>query len=104
MNMGKKILEITMGYTISVEELAKAFLELAPTWAEIKGLEWKIWIHNGEDEKAGGIYLFDSDASLKEYLEGELYAGLFTNPALKDIKSKTYDVLPDHSKITRGPI
>jgi hypothetical protein len=102
--MPKKILEITMGYNIPAEELAKAFLELAPTWAKIEGLDWKIWVHNGEEEKAGGRYLFDSEESLKNYLDGELYAGLFKHPALKDIDSKVYDVLPEHTKITRGPI
>jgi hypothetical protein len=102
--MGKKILEITMGYNIPIEELAKAFLELAPTWAKIEGLDWKVWIHSNEEKKAGGIYLFDSEESLKKYLDGELYASLLKHPALKDIKSKAYDVLPEHSKITRGPI
>ena len=102
--MGKKILEITMGYTIPTEELAKKFLELAPTWAKIEGLDWKIWIHDDTENKAGGIYLFDSEDSLKKYQDGELYAGLFTNPALEDVSIKTYDVLPEHTKITRGPI
>ena len=102
--MPKKILELTFGYKIPVEELAKAFLELAPTWAAINGLDWKIWIHNGEEKKAGGRYLFDSEESLKDYLDGELYAGLFKHPALENIRTEVYDVLPEHSKITRGPI
>jgi hypothetical protein len=102
--MAKQILEVTMGYNIPVEELAKEFLKYAPTWAKIEGLDWKIWIHGADEKKAGGIYLFDSEASLKNYLDGELYAGLLTNPALVDVKSKTYDILPDHSKITRAPL
>jgi len=102
--MGKKILAITMGYTIPKEDLANAFLERAPIWANIEGLDWKIWIHSDEDKKAGGIYLFDSEESLKKYQAGEIYAGLFTNPAVTDVTIKTYDVLPEHTKITKGPI
>lgn len=102
--MGKKILQINLKYSAPTEAIGKAFLELAPTWAAIKGLEWKIWIHNGEKKTAGGIYLFDGEASLKAFLEGELYAGLFKNPALSDIDTKAFDVLPEHSKITRAPI
>jgi hypothetical protein len=29
---------------------------------------------------------------------------LMKNPAVSDIDAKIFDVLPEHSKITRGPI
>ena len=43
-----KILQINMNYSIPVEELAKAFMELAQPIADSKGLKWKVWIHNSE--------------------------------------------------------
>ena len=102
--MPKKILELTFGYTIPAEELAKEFLKLAPTWAKIDGLVWKIWVHDGEEKTAGGRYLFDSEKSLQKYLDGELYGGLFKHPAVKDIRTEVYDILPEQTKITRGPV
>ena len=102
--MGKKILQINMKYHVPEDELGKAFLEAAPKFAAVKGLQWKIWILNPEEKTGGGIYLFEDDKTLKEYLDSELVAGLMKHPALSDIDAKVFDVLPEHSKITRAPI
>ena len=99
-----KILQINMNYSIPVEELSKAFMELAQPIADSKGLKWKVWIHNPEEKSCGGIYLFKDDASVKAYLDSEIVKGIGSNPALSNLSVKVFDVLPEHSKVTRAPL
>ena len=93
-----------MNYGIPVEDLSKAFMEVAQPIADVKGLKWKVWIHNGEEKSCGGIYLFEDEASVKAYLDSEIVAGIASNPALSNLSVKVFDVLPDHSKVTRAPL
>ena len=41
---------------------------------------------------------------VKEYLDGPLVDSLMKNPVLSDIDVKVFDVLPELTKITKGPI
>jgi hypothetical protein len=100
----KKILQINMKYKIPADVLAKAFMELAKPIADVKGLEWKIWLHNADKKMAGGIYLFKDEKSVNDYLKSKIVADIMKNPALSDIDAKVFDVLPEHSKVTRAPI
>ena len=102
--MGKKILQLNMKYKVTSAEIAEAFMGLAQPIADAKGLKWKVWLHDEETKSAGGIYLFKDEASVKEFKNSEIVAGIMSNPALSDIDVKVFDVLPEHSKITRGPI
>ena len=77
---------------------------LAQPIADSKGLEWKVWLHDEATKSAGGIYLFQDEAAVQEYQNSEIVAGIMSNPTLSDINVKVFDVLPEHSKITRGPI
>jgi len=56
------------------------------------------------ENEAGGIYLFDDEASLKAYLEGPLAAQVMNHPALSEMSAKAFDVLSDVTAITRGPV
>lgn len=70
----------------------------------VKGLLWKVWLMNEAERSAGGIYLFKDDASVEAYLKGEIVAGVKSNPTVSDIEAKVFDILPEHTKITRGPV
>jgi len=103
----KKILQINFKFKIQRSELEKAFLQVAPRLGpsgDVKGLLWKIWLVNEAEKSAGGIYLFKDDASVEAFLKGEIVAGLKSNPALSNIEAKAFDILPEHTKITRGPV
>ena len=102
--MGKKILQVNMKYKVTAAEIAEDFMGLAQPIADVKGLQWKVWLHNEDEKSAGGILLFEDEASLKGYLAGEIVAGIMSHPALSDIEAKVFDVLPEHSKITRAPL
>ena len=100
----KKIVQINLKYKVTRPELEKAFLEIAQPVADLKGLLWKVWIINEVEKSAGGIYLFENDASVQAFHEGEIVAAIMKHPALSDIEAKVFDILPEHTKITRGPI
>ena len=102
--VGKKILQINLKYKVSASEISEAFMELAQPIADVNGLEWKTWIHNEEEKSAGGIYLFKDEETVKNYLESDIVSGIMSNPALSDIDAKVFDVLTEHSKVTRAPI
>jgi hypothetical protein len=68
--------------------------------ADLPGLRWKIWIINEAQCEAGGIYLFDGDAALEAFVAGPIVAELKGDPTLS---IKAFDVMPEHTAITRGP-
>ena len=100
----KKLVQINLKYKVTRPELEKAFLEIAQPVADIKGLMWKIWIINEAEKSAGGIYLFKDDASVQAFHEGKIVAAIMKHPALSNIEAKVFDILPKHTKITRGPV
>ena len=103
----KEILQINFKFNIPRAELEKALLQAAPRFGpsgDVKGLEWKIWLINETEKSSGGIYLFKDEASLETFLKGEIIAGLKTNPAISDIEAEVFDILPEHTRITRGPV
>jgi len=100
----KKILQINLKFKVTRAELEKAFLEVAKPIADVKGLLWKVWLINEAEKSAGGIYLFKDDASVEAYLKGKIVAGIMAHPALSNVEAKVFDILPKHTKITRGPV
>jgi hypothetical protein len=102
--MPGRILQINFKFNLSRAEYEQAVSDLAANFAALAGLRWKVWIMNEAEKEAGGIYMFEDEASVKAYLEGPLAAGVISHPALSDFSVKQFDVMDDVSKITRGPI
>ena len=48
--------------------------------------------------------MFESQASVDEYLAGPLAKVVTTHPALSNFSVKQFEVMKDLSKVTRGPI
>ena len=102
--MPGRILQINFKFNLSRAEYEQAVSDLAANFAALAGLRWKVWIMNEAEKEAGGIYMFEDEASLKAYLEGPLAAGVISHPALSDFSVKQFDVMDDVSKVTRGPV
>jgi len=102
--MSPKILQINFRFSVSQPELEQAFAPAAQPIADTPGLRWKVWLMSGADHEAGGIYLFDDEASLQAYLNGPIVASLGGNPALSDVAVKVFDTIESLTLITRGPI
>ena len=102
--MSVKILQLNFKFNVSRIEYEQAVSALASEFAAVPGLRWKIWMINEAEQEAGGIYLFDDEASVKALLEGPLAAQVISHPALSDFSVKQFDVMEDMTAITRGPI
>ncbi|HTQ55227.1 MAG TPA: YdhR family protein [Bryobacteraceae bacterium] len=97
------ILQINFNLNVPVEEYQKMTDSVAHAFLDVPGLKWKIWLLNPVAQEAGGIYLFDSQASLDAYLNGPLVARLRGLPSIRDISVKQFEVMPEATAVTRGP-
>ena len=102
--MSQQILQVNMNFSIPRADLETAWLGVIQPIADTPGLLWKIWLMNEEKNEAGGIYLFENEDALRAYVGGPLVAALKASPTVSNISAKTFDVLADHSAITRAPL
>ena len=104
--MGKKMLHVSFKYDFPEEHLSAALMEKAEEFAAVDGLDWKLWFHDPKKKTVGGVYLFKDEKSLDAYLGSELFQSLDKHPDFltSDWKISKYNILTEHSKITRGPI
>ena len=102
--MGPKILQINVTFSASPAELKQAWLAVANPIADTPGLRWKIWLMNEEQREAGGVYLFDDEDGVQGFLNGPIAAALQSDPTLSKLSAKQFDVMEDHTAITRGPV
>lgn len=72
--------------------------------ADTPGLRWKVWLMNEAERDAGGVYLFESESAVQAYLGGPIVAALKASAGIDKISAKLFDVLEEHTAITRGPV
>ena len=102
--MSEIMLQVNFNFSVSKEQYQEAVAPLADKFANLPGLKWKVWILNAENSEAGGIYMFDNQASVNEYLAGPLAKIVTTHPALSNFSIKQFAIMKDVTKITRGPL
>jgi hypothetical protein len=98
------ILQINFNLNVPVAEYQKMADSVAQAFVDVAGLKWKIWLLNPAAQEAGGIYLFDSQASLDAYLNGPLVAQLRELTAIRNYSMKQFEVMPWITSLTRGPV
>ena len=81
------------------DELVKAD---APVFAGIEGLLHKNFIFNHAENTYGGIYMFESNAALENYLAGDIYASVEGNPDWSDFLVRQFEVHAEASAIQRS--
>jgi hypothetical protein len=102
--MSEIMLQLNFNFSVTKEEYGQAVLPLADKFANVSGLKWKIWILNAEKSEAGGIYLFENQTSLDEFLAGPLAKTVTSHPALSNFSVKQFGIMKDITKVTRGPL
>lgn len=102
--MAPKLLQVNFKFNVPLEDYEAAVAPLAAPIAAQPGLLWKVWLMNEAESEAGGIHLFEDQASLEAYLDGEIVAGIVSHPALSEMSVKVFDVMADTTAITRGPL
>lgn len=101
--MSEKIVQVNFKYNVPLETLKEHATESAENIATKPGLRWKIWIYNDVKKEAGGVYLFEDDATAETYIEWTTDA-LEQNLIASDVTVKKFDVNEEATAVTRGPI
>lgn len=103
--MDARILQINFTLDgVTTAEFAEGCRPFAEPIAAVPGLRWKIWLANEEERSAGGIYQFDDERTVRDYLDGPIIAGVRSHPAVRDLQVRVFGVIPDLSAITRAPL
>jgi hypothetical protein len=98
------ILQINFKLNVPPAEYHNSCRALAQLVAGVPGLQWKVWILNEKENEAGGVYFFNSDQALENYLSGPIVTQVKSHPALRELSAKRFDVMEDVTALTRGPV
>ena len=102
--MPQQILQVNVKFSIPRADLSAAWLGAAQPIADTPGLVWKVWLMNDAESEAGGIYLFESKDAAQAYMAGPIVAALKASSVISNISAKLFDVLEEHSAVTRAPL
>jgi hypothetical protein len=87
---------------LSEEEFARACDEVAPAFAAVPGLASKVWLADRAEGTFGGVYTFESEKALDDYLQSDLFAGIGSTPGLVNVSVRRFGVLEGPTRVTRG--
>ena len=87
---------------LSEEDFESACDELAPAFAAVPGLVSKVWLAGRGEGTFGGVYTFESEKAVDDYLQSELFAGVGATPGLVNISVRRFGVLDGPTRVTRG--
>jgi putative monooxygenase ydhR len=87
---------------LSEEDFASSADELAPAFAAVPGLASKVWLADRAEGIFGGVYMFESEQAVDEYLASDLFAGIGATPGLVNISVRRFGVLDGPTRVTRG--
>jgi heme-degrading monooxygenase HmoA len=87
---------------IGEEEFRAMSDQLAPAFAEVPGLISKTWLADAASNTYGGVYLWDTEASCRNYKASELFNAVKTHPNFAEVSSREFGVLDGPSRITRA--
>jgi hypothetical protein len=97
------ILQINFKLSVPVAEHSEICQAVAQAIADVSGLRWKVWLLNEQEREAGGIYLFDTEQALNDYLDGPIVGQIKSHPGLQNLSAKKFDVMEQVTAVTRGP-
>lgn len=102
--MSQQVLWINYKFSGSAAALHESLAPAVQPIADLPGMHWKIWLINQAGHEAACVHLFEDEASIQAFLAGPILAAAAQDPALSDIAVKTYDIVEDFTRATRGPV
>jgi hypothetical protein len=87
---------------LSEQDFASGCDGLAPAFAAVPGLASKVWLADRAEGIFGGVYAFESEKAVDEFLQSELWAGVGSTPGLENISVHRFGVLEGPTRVTRG--
>jgi hypothetical protein len=91
---------VTFGLNIPPEDYTAHAVQIAPGFTAWPGLLGKWWLGDTASGTFGGVYLFASGHDADRSRQTDLFRGMFTNPAMKNVTVREYDVLDAPTAIT----
>lgn len=99
----QKILQVDFDFAGPFgDEMVEALADLAESINNEPGVIWKIWTENEKDQVAGGIYLFEDEASAKAYLT--MHSARLQAMGVKEVRGQIFDVNLPLSTINKAPV
>jgi len=95
---------VTFGLNIPDDAYTAHAAEIATGFTAWPGLVSKWWLADAASGTFGGVYLFASQQDADRSRQTDLFRGMFTNPGLKDVTVREYDVLESPTAITAPPL
>jgi hypothetical protein len=87
---------------LSEEEFESSSDEVAPAFAAVPGLTSKVWLADRAEGIFGGVYTFESEQAVDDYLRSDLFAAFASTPGLVNISIRRFGVLDGPTRVTRG--
>lgn len=84
------------------DEMAESLRELALSINGEPGFMWKIWTENSAQNRAGGIYLFETEEDARAYLDK--HRARLEEFGISDINAHIFDVNPTLSRLNHAPL
>ena len=76
--------------------------ECAPAFAEIPGLISKVWLADRPTNTYGGVYTWRDRLAMQDFVDGELFRSVGTDPHISNLTSRDFDVLEEPTRVTHG--
>jgi hypothetical protein len=103
-----KIIQIDFKRDRSQKKTASSrtvMLDFTQALAQVPGLIQKIWMINNENtSKAGGIYLFEDEASVFDYFNGPIFNRIISDPNFEEIVVKSFDLNEKYTFLAEGSV
>ena len=76
--------------------------ECAPAFAEIPGLISKVWLADRSTNTYGGVYTWRDRQAMQDFVDGELFQSVRTDPHITNVTTRDFDVLESPTRVTHG--
>jgi len=83
------------------EEMTTQLQGLAQSINDEPGFLWKIWTENQDAQEAGGIYLFQDEASAQAYLD--MHTARLNAMGITGVRGRIFDINTDLSALNKAP-
>lgn len=90
--MTQQCVHVEYELVVTAEEWSASCEAAADKLRQLPGLEWKLWLVDAAARSGGGIYLFRTAADADTFVHGPVLDGLRTNPAVRDVRVRSYAI------------
>ncbi len=95
---------VTFDLAVPFEDYDRLATKIAPAFLSWPGLIAKWWLGDTASGTYGGVYLFASQADADRSRDTGLFRNMFTNPALRHVTVREYDLLDAPTAITASTV